>query len=182
MRTPRCRSTRRSSRSSRTCTRPACACASKRSGATTSRRSTASATTTTGSSSTSTTTMRRRCCRRAPSSHLIGFLDTTAANQQSRRPAKLGRRRPPLDRQHVHRPRLLGHAHRRAVPGRDGQAPQNMKNRNDYDIGCPLCWAPPTADDDAGHDQPAEASDAIGRVRRGSRRGCCSLRSRLPPG
>ena len=21
----------------------------------------------------------------------------------------------------------------------------NMKSRNDYDIGCPLCWAPPTA-------------------------------------
>ena len=20
----------------------------------------------------------------------------------------------------------------------------NMKSRNDYDIGCPLCWAPPT--------------------------------------
>ena len=20
---------------------------------------------------------------------------------------------------------------------------QNMKSRNDYDIGCPLCWAPP---------------------------------------
>jgi hypothetical protein len=22
---------------------------------------------------------------------------------------------------------------------------RNMKSRNDYDIGCPLCWAPPTA-------------------------------------
>ena len=22
---------------------------------------------------------------------------------------------------------------------------KNMKSRNDYDIGCPLCWAPPTA-------------------------------------
>ena len=21
----------------------------------------------------------------------------------------------------------------------------NMKSRNDYDIGCPLCWAPPMA-------------------------------------
>src|SRR5437764_14424354 len=21
---------------------------------------------------------------------------------------------------------------------------QSMKSRNDYDIGCPLCWAPPT--------------------------------------
>jgi hypothetical protein len=22
---------------------------------------------------------------------------------------------------------------------------KNMKSRNDFDIGCPLCWAPPTA-------------------------------------
>jgi hypothetical protein len=21
---------------------------------------------------------------------------------------------------------------------------KNMKSRNDYDIGCPVCWAPPT--------------------------------------
>jgi hypothetical protein len=21
---------------------------------------------------------------------------------------------------------------------------KNMKSRNDYDIGCPLCWAPPS--------------------------------------
>ena len=36
----------------------------------------------------------------------------------------------------------------------DGQTPAGeglakrrklMKSRNDYDIGCPLCWAPPTA-------------------------------------
>ena len=25
-------------------------------------------------------------------------------------------------------------------------AAKNMKNRNDYDIGCPLCWAPPISD------------------------------------
>ena len=25
---------------------------------------------------------------------------------------------------------------------------KNMKSRNDYDIGCPLCWAPPIADAD----------------------------------
>ena len=44
--------------------------------------------------------------------------------QESCRSAQLGRRRPPIDRQHVHRPRLLGVADRRAVPGRDGQTPQ----------------------------------------------------------
>jgi hypothetical protein len=38
--------------------------------------------------------------------------------------AELGRRRAPLDREHVHRPRLLGVAHRGAVPGGDGQAPR----------------------------------------------------------
>ena len=56
--------------------------------------------------------------------HLIGFLDTTAGEQEPGRSAQLGRRRPPIDRQHVHRPRLLGVAHRRAVPGGDGEAAQ----------------------------------------------------------
>ena len=37
--------------------------------------------------------------------HLIGFLDTTAAQQEPRGPAQLGRWRSPIDREHVHRPR-----------------------------------------------------------------------------
>ena len=28
---------------------------------------------------------------------------------------------------------------------------QNMKSRNDYDIGCPLCWAPPPPPARSGH-------------------------------
>ena len=56
--------------------------------------------------------------------HLIGFLDTTAGEQEPRRPAQLGRRRPPLGVEHVHRPRLLGRADRRTVPGGDGEAPR----------------------------------------------------------
>ena len=78
--------------------------------------------------------------------HLIGFLDTTAANKNPADPQKLGGRRTALGRQHVHRPRLLGVAHRRAVPGGDGQAaheheePQRLRHRLPA-----LCWAPPTA-------------------------------------
>jgi hypothetical protein len=30
-----------------------------------------------------------------------------------------------------------------------------MKNRNDYDIGCPLCWAPPV-------EQPARTTQQQG--------------------
>src|SRR5262249_8725323 len=44
--------------------------------------------------------------------------------QESGRSAQLGGRRPAIDREHVHRSRLLGLAHRRTVPGRDGQAPR----------------------------------------------------------
>jgi len=74
--------------------------------------------------------------------HLIGFLDTTAANKN---PADernwFGGGRRSIANMFID----LGYsvaltdeqfqaemAHRRA----------NMKSRNDYDIGCPLCWAP----------------------------------------
>jgi hypothetical protein len=46
-----------------------------------------------------------------------------AGEQESGGPAQLGRRRPPLDCQHVHRPRLLRRPHRGAVPGGNGEAP-----------------------------------------------------------
>jgi len=77
--------------------------------------------------------------------HLIGFLDTTAANKN------------PVD------PRNWAGGGRRSVANMfidlgysvsltedQFQAEmakwrRNMKSRNDYDIGCPLCWAPPTA-------------------------------------
>src|SRR6185503_6282079 len=58
-----------------------------------------------------------------------------AGEQEPGRSAQLGRRRPPLGRQHVHRPRLLGVAHRGAVPGGDGEAaredeePQRVRHR-----------------------------------------------------
>ena len=55
--------------------------------------------------------------------------------QEPGRLAQLGRRRAPFDRQHVHRPRLLGLDDRGAVPGRDGGAarqdeePQRLRSR-----------------------------------------------------
>ena len=75
--------------------------------------------------------------------HLIGFLDTTAANKN------------PVD------PRNWAGGGRRSVAnmfidlGYSVQMTEEqfqtemakrraaMKNRNDYDLGCPLCWAPP---------------------------------------
>jgi mono/diheme cytochrome c family protein len=77
--------------------------------------------------------------------HLIGFLDTTAANKN------------PVD------PRNWAGGGRRSVANmfidlgysvslteeqfqaEMAKRRKNMKSRNDYDIGCPLCWAPPTA-------------------------------------
>src|SRR6185503_15828228 len=58
-----------------------------------------------------------------------------AGEQEPGRSAQLGRRRPPLGRQHVHRSRLLRVAERGAVPGGDGEAaredeePQRLRHR-----------------------------------------------------
>src|SRR5262249_20324128 len=55
--------------------------------------------------------------------------------QESRGPAQLGGRRASIDREHVHRPRLLGVADRGAVPGGDGEAaredeePERLRHR-----------------------------------------------------
>jgi mono/diheme cytochrome c family protein len=77
--------------------------------------------------------------------HLIGFLDTTPANKNPADPRNwAGGGRRSVSNMFID----LGYsvsltedqfqaemAHRREL----------MKNRNDYDIGCPLCWAPPVA-------------------------------------
>jgi hypothetical protein len=86
--------------------------------------------------------------------HLIGFLDTTPNNKN------------PAD------PRNWAGAGRRSVANmfltlgysvalteeqfQDEMAKRRakMKSRNDYDIGCPLCWAPP---------QPAPAAESAGK-------------------
>jgi hypothetical protein len=75
--------------------------------------------------------------------HLIGFLDTTSANKNPADPRNwAGGGRRSIANMFID----LGYsvtmteeqfqaemAHRREL----------MKSRNDYDIGCPLCWAPP---------------------------------------
>jgi len=88
--------------------------------------------------------------------HLIGFLDTTAANKN------------PVD------PRNWAGGGRRSVANmfidlgysvslteeqfqaEMAKRRKNMKSRNDYDIGCPLCWAPPL---------PAPTSSTAGQQR-----------------
>ena len=74
--------------------------------------------------------------------HLIGFLDTTAANKN---PADernwFGGGRRSIANMFID----LGYSV--ALTDEQFQAEMakrrtNMKSRNDYDIGCPLCWAP----------------------------------------
>lgn len=75
--------------------------------------------------------------------HLIGFLDTTPANKN---PADLrnwagGGRRSVANM-------FIDLGYSVALTEEQFQAEmakrrQKMKSRNDYDIGCPLCWAPP---------------------------------------
>ena len=175
----RCRSTPRSSRSSRTCTRPACACASRRSGATTSRRSTAWDTITTGSSSTSTKTMRAPLLPKGTIVHLIGFLDTTPANRNPADPRNwAGGGRRSIANMFID----LGYSvslTEEQFQAEMAKRRQNMKSRNDYDIGCPLCWAPPVL-----QTQPTTAGTgqavmrAFGTCAGRERGDCCSLPSR----
>jgi hypothetical protein len=81
--------------------------------------------------------------------HLIGFLDTTPANKNPADPRNwAGGGRRSVSNMFID----LGYsvsltedqfqaemAHRRTL----------MKSRNDYDIGCPLCWAPPVSKEPA---------------------------------
>ena len=77
--------------------------------------------------------------------HLIGFLDTTPANKNPADPRNWagGGRRSIANMFHD-----LGYSV--ALTEEQFQAEMAkrralMKSRNDYDIGCPLCWAPPVA-------------------------------------
>jgi len=75
--------------------------------------------------------------------HLIGFLDTTSANRNPADPRNwAGGGRRSIANMFID----LGYSV--ALTEEQFQAEmakrrQNMKSRNDYDIGCPLCWAPP---------------------------------------
>jgi len=76
--------------------------------------------------------------------HLIGFLDTTPANRNPADPRNwAGGGRRSIANMFID----LGYSV--ALTEEQFQAEmakrrQSMKSRNDYDIGCPLCWAPPT--------------------------------------
>jgi len=76
--------------------------------------------------------------------HLIGFLDTSAANKNPADPRNWagGGRRSVANM-------FIDLGYSVALSDEQFQAEmakrrQNMRSRNDYDIGCPLCWAPPT--------------------------------------
>ena len=100
--------------------------------------------------------------------HLIGFLDTTPANKNPADPRNwAGGGRRSMSNMFID----LGYsvlADRRTVPGRDGEARRaKMKSRNDYDIGCPLCWAPPVVQPTRRRrsQQRGTSSDPTSRVR-----------------
>jgi len=75
--------------------------------------------------------------------HLIGFLDTTPANRNPADPRNwAGGGRRSIANMFIN----LGYSV--ALSEEQFQAEMakrraNLKSRNDYDIGCPLCWAPP---------------------------------------
>jgi hypothetical protein len=75
--------------------------------------------------------------------HLIGFLDTTAANRNPADPRNwAGGGRRSIANMFID----LGYSvslTEEQFQTEMAKRRKNMKNRNDYDIGCPLCWAPP---------------------------------------
>ena len=93
--------------------------------------------------------------------HLIGFLDTTPANKNLADPRNwAGGGRRSVSNMFID----LGYSV--ALTEEQFQAEMakrraKMKSRNDYDIGCPLCWAPPVV-------QPPAARDATAAGRRTS--------------
>jgi mono/diheme cytochrome c family protein len=75
--------------------------------------------------------------------HLIGFLDTTAANKNPADPRNwAGGGRRSVANMFID----LGYAvslTEEQFQAEMAKRRRNLKNRNDFDIGCPLCWAPP---------------------------------------
>jgi len=75
--------------------------------------------------------------------HLIGFLDTTPANKNPADPRNwAGGGRRSIANMFID----LGYAvslTEEQFQAEMAKRRKNLKNRNDFDIGCPLCWAPP---------------------------------------
>ena len=75
--------------------------------------------------------------------HIIGFLDTTPANRNPADPRNwAGGGRRSVANMFID----LGYSvslTEEQFQAEMAKRRENMKSRNDYDIGCPLCWAPP---------------------------------------
>jgi hypothetical protein len=75
--------------------------------------------------------------------HLIGFLDTTAANKNPADPRNwAGGGRRSIANMFID----LGYSvslSEEQFQAEMAKRRAKLKNRNDYDLGCPLCWAPP---------------------------------------
>ncbi len=87
--------------------------------------------------------------------HLIGFLDTTPANKNPADPRNwAGGGRRSVSNMFID----LGYSVNLTEEQFQAEMAKRraaMKNRNDYDIGCPLCWAPPV-------EQPARTTQQQG--------------------
>ena len=87
--------------------------------------------------------------------HLIGFLDTTSANKNPADPRNwAGGGRRSIANMFID----LGYSvslSEEQFQAEMAKRRAKMKNRNDYDIGCPLCWAPPV-------EQPARTTQQQG--------------------
>jgi mono/diheme cytochrome c family protein len=75
--------------------------------------------------------------------HLIGFLDTTSANKNPADPRNwAGGGRRSIANMFID----LGYSvslTEEQFQAEMAKRRQNMKSRNNYDVGCPMCWAPP---------------------------------------
>jgi hypothetical protein len=77
--------------------------------------------------------------------HLIGFLDTTAANRNPADPRNwAGGGRRSIANMFIDLGYSVGLTDEQ-FQMEMAKRRKNMKSRNDFDIGCPLCWAPPQA-------------------------------------
>jgi len=77
--------------------------------------------------------------------HLIGFLDTTTANKNPADPRNwAGGGRRSISNMFID----LGYSvtmNEEQFQAEMAKRREKMKSRNEYDLGCPLCWAPPVA-------------------------------------
>ena len=139
--------------SNRTCMRPAFACACRRSGATTSRRSNCVGYDHNWVKQYVYADDAAPLLPKGTILHLIAFLDTTTANPNLADGAtgrEDGRRSSPTcSSTSATRSRSAKQQFQAEMAKRRA----NMKSRNDFDIACPSCWAPPLPPGQTRHDR-----------------------------